>query len=147
MGLSTSPHAAPALPVDLLLRRAGVLDAILSSMPKHPNGTPGKKPSAPSVKRTSVQSFSTMVETLKARSLDGSMRLKLVSGVNQFRYVAATRFIPFPVCYWLGNMARDDTIRPMTLGNMRRNGVRGLPATDHSHAHPLLPAGMSSKRP
>jgi hypothetical protein len=36
-------HAAPVLPVDLLLRRAGVLDAILSSMPKHPNGTPGKK--------------------------------------------------------------------------------------------------------
>jgi len=38
-------------------------------MPKQqqPNGTPGKKPLAPSVKRRSAQSFSTMVEILKSR--------------------------------------------------------------------------------
>jgi hypothetical protein len=38
-----------------------------SRMPEHPNGTPGKKPRAPSVKRRPVRSFSSMVEILKTR--------------------------------------------------------------------------------
>ena len=36
-------------------------------MPKQPNGTPGNEPPAPSVKRRSVGSFSTLVEVLKSR--------------------------------------------------------------------------------
>jgi hypothetical protein len=36
-------------------------------MPEHRNGTPGRKPPAPSVKGRPVGSFSTMVEILKSR--------------------------------------------------------------------------------
>jgi hypothetical protein len=36
-------------------------------MREHPNGTPGKKPPAASVKRRPVKSFSSMVEILKSR--------------------------------------------------------------------------------
>jgi len=37
------------------------------SMPKQPNGTPGKKPPVPSITRRPILSFSTMVEILKNR--------------------------------------------------------------------------------
>jgi hypothetical protein len=75
-----------------------------------------------------------------AGSLDGPMMLKLVGAPNRFRYVTAGGREPpiaprlpldFVLCLFLAcGMARDgEPIHPMTLGNMRRNGVRGLCVT------------------
>ena len=80
-------------------------------MPKQAklNGTPGKKPPAPSVKRP-ARSFPTIVEILKDRMSRETDKAKLRDGQRR-------------------------PPRPMTLGNMRRNGVRGLFVTCQHCVH------------
>src|ERR1700745_297908 len=72
--------------------------------------------------------------------------------------------VVFPVCSWPGSMARDEEpVPPMTLGSMRRHGVRGLFVTcqhcgheravntddgpDDARRHPLARACVAAAAP
>jgi hypothetical protein len=73
-----SPHAASALPAaGWPFRGRGLRLIPVPHAKQQPNGTPGKKPPVPSVKRRPVMSFSTMVEILKSRKLRRADEMKL----------------------------------------------------------------------
>ena len=59
------------------------------SKQQQPNGTPGKKPPAPSVTRRPVRSFSTWWKFSKVGSLDGPTMLRQAAAPRRFRYGVA----------------------------------------------------------
>ncbi len=98
-GCPDGPHAAPALLLDCPSRRPG-LNSLGPACPSSssPNGTPGKKPPAPSVKlrlsRTPLEQRSgskSLAPSAQRRSTvrKEMMGPKLVSAPNRFRVVVA----------------------------------------------------------